>query len=152
MLVAIASARAQVLEPVRIVVSIPDRKLAVLEAGRVVRYFDVAVGADLSPTPAGTFTIVNRITTPTYYAPGVVIGPGKRNPLGTRWMGLSIKGFGIHGTNVPRSVGQAASHGCVRLRNADVEALFEIVSVGDIVELRAEPMSAAAAVLIAQAE
>ena len=49
-----------------------------------------------------------------------------------------MKGFGIHGTNVPRSIGKAASHGCIRLRNRDVEALFEMVSVGDWVEIRGE--------------
>jgi lipoprotein-anchoring transpeptidase ErfK/SrfK len=122
----------------RIVVSIPDRKLAVLEAGRAVRFFDVAVGAPVSPSPTGTFTIVNRIPRPTYYAPGIVIEPGKRNPLGTRWLGLSLKGFGIHGTNLPRSIGKAASHGCVRLRNRDAEELFELVRAGDVVELHGE--------------
>ena len=50
-------------------------------------------------------------------------------------MGLSTKGFGIHGTNVPRSIGKAASHGCIRLRNQDAEDLFEKVRVGDVVEI-----------------
>ncbi len=122
----------------RIVVSIPDRKLAVIENDAVVRVFNVAVGAPESPSPVGTFTVVNRVTNPTYYRPGKVIAPGTTNPVGTRWIGLSEKGFGIHGTDDPKSIGHARSHGCIRLRNKDVEKLFELVRAGDVVELRAE--------------
>ncbi len=122
----------------RIVVSIPHRKLALIENGQVVRLYDTAVGAAKSPSPVGDFAIVTRIPNPTYYAPGKVTRPGKSNPLGTRWMGLTIKGYGIHGTNVPRSVGKAASHGCIRMRNRDVEELFDLVSVGDRVELHGQ--------------
>ena len=129
---------AQVRIPRQIVVSIPDCKLAVIENGRVLRVFRVAVGATVSPSPAGQFQIVTRLTHPTYYHPGVVIPPGPDNPIGTRWMGLGKKGFGIHGTNAPASIGKAASHGCIRLRNRDVEALFAMMSVGDTVEIRAE--------------
>lgn len=123
----------------RIVVSIPDRKLALVEDGRVVKLYAVAVGAAVSPSPAGEFKIAHRIPHPTYYAPGKVIPPGKENPLGTRWLGLSQKGYGIHGTNQPRSIGHRASHGCIRMRNRDVEELFELVHIGDVFELRAEP-------------
>jgi lipoprotein-anchoring transpeptidase ErfK/SrfK len=119
----------------RIIVSIPDRKLAVMEAGRVLRIFPTAVGAPKSPSPAGTFKIVDRIPDPTWYTKGRIVPPGKGNPLGTRWLGLSVKGYGIHGTNNPASVGHNASHGCIRMRNHDVEQLFEMVSVGDAVEL-----------------
>jgi hypothetical protein len=125
--------------PVRkIVVSIPDRKLALIQDGEVIRVYPVAVGALESPTPEGEFQIVNRLTSPTYYHPGKVIGPGADNPLGTRWMGLNLKGFGIHGTNVPSSIGKAASHGCVRMAKKDLEELFELVQVGDLVMIRAE--------------
>ena len=122
----------------RVVVSLPDRKLAVIEDGATVEVYDVAVGKPSTPSPVGTFTIVNRVAHPTYYRPGVVIGPGDRNPLGTRWMGLSEKGYGIHGTDQPGSIGYAKSHGCIRLRNADVERLFERLRPGDVVELHAE--------------
>jgi len=122
----------------RIVVSIPDRKLALLEDGHVVKLYSVAVGAPESPSPSGEFQIVRRLENPTYFRPGVVIGPGASNPLGTRWMGLSVKGFGIHGTNRPGSVGRNASHGCVRLRNRDMEDLFARARVGDHVSLLAE--------------
>ena len=122
----------------RVVVSIPDRKLAVMEDDRIVRVFDTAVGAPKSPSPTGTYTIINSITDPTWYTKGKIVGPGKCNPLGTRWLGLSLKGYGIHGTNVPSSIGRNASHGCIRMRNRDVEELFKMVAVGDQVELHGE--------------
>ena len=121
-----------------IVVSIPDRKLAVVENGAVRATFHIAVGAMESPSPAGEFQIINRISNPTYYHPGTVIPSGKNNPIGTRWVGLSKKGYGIHGTNAPGSVGRAASHGCIRLRNRDMERLFTMVRVGDAVQIRTE--------------
>jgi lipoprotein-anchoring transpeptidase ErfK/SrfK len=122
----------------RVVVSIPDRKLALVENGRVVKIYATAVGAAASPTPIGTFKIAQRVANPAWYGPGKVVGPGKDNPVGTRWLGLNRKGYGIHGTNNPRSIGKRASHGCVRMRNRDVEDLFARVAVGDIVELHGE--------------
>lgn len=124
--------------PRHVLISIPDRKLAVLEDGKVIRTFPVAVGAAMSPSPAGEFHIVHRVTDPTYYHSGVIIPPGPDNPVGTRWVGLSQKGYGIHGTNEPRSIGKARSHGCIRMRNRDVEQFFTMVSVGDTVEIRSE--------------
>lgn len=122
----------------RVVVSIPDRKLAVMENDRVIRTFEVAVGAPHSPSPTGVFKVVNHIENPTWYYKGQVVGPGKGNPVGTRWIGLSAPGYGLHGTNVPSSIGKNASHGCIRLRNSDVEQLFKLVEVGDQVELYGE--------------
>jgi len=122
----------------RIVISISDRKLAVLEGERVLRIFPTAVGASRTPSPAGSYQIVERIPNPTWYGKGRVVAPGKGNPLGTRWLGLSVKGYGIHGTNSPASIGHRASHGCIRMRNQDVEQLFEMVRVGDAVELVGE--------------
>jgi lipoprotein-anchoring transpeptidase ErfK/SrfK len=122
----------------RIIVSIPDRKLAVLESGKVIRIFSTAVGAPKSPSPSGSFKIVQRLSAPTWYSKGKIVPPGKACPIGTRWLGLSVKGYGIHGTNNPSSIGHNASHGCIRMRNRDVEELFGMVSVGDDVELVAE--------------
>jgi lipoprotein-anchoring transpeptidase ErfK/SrfK len=121
-----------------VLISIPDRKLAVLEDDDVIATFPVAVGAAMSPSPTGEFKIVNRVANPTYYHGGKVIPTGKDNPLGTRWLGLSLKGYGIHGTNAPRSVGRAASHGCIRLRNRDIERLFTMLRAGDKVLIRSE--------------
>lgn len=122
----------------QVLVSIPDRKLAVVEDGQVLRLFAVSVGAKVSNSPTGEFQVVNRVVNPTYYHPGTVIAPGKDNPVGTRWIGLNKKGYGIHGTNEPWSIGKAASHGCIRLRNRDVEQLFTMLRVGDTVEIRGE--------------
>jgi lipoprotein-anchoring transpeptidase ErfK/SrfK len=124
--------------PRQVLVSVADRKLAVLENGKVIRTFSVSVGAAVSPSPTGEFQIVNRLANPTYYHPGTVIPPGTDNPIGPRWIGLNQKGFGIHGTNQPRSIGHAASHGCIRLNNRDIVQLFQIVSVGDTVSIRNE--------------
>ena len=122
----------------RLVVSIPDRKLALIENDAVVTVYPVAVGAAHTPSPVGTFTIVNRVTNPTYYKRGKTVAPSAASPVGTRWIGLSHKGYGIHGTNQPKSIGLAKSHGCIRLSNQDVERLFERVHSGDVVELHAE--------------
>lgn len=138
--VAAGEALAQETRPVarRIVVSIPDRKLALVENGRAVKIYPVAVGAAATPSPTGSFTVVERLSHPTWYGPGKVVPPGKTNPLGPRWIGLSRKGYGIHGTSNPRSIGRPASHGCIRMHNADVEELFGLVAIGDRVELYAE--------------
>jgi lipoprotein-anchoring transpeptidase ErfK/SrfK len=133
-----AQAFAQESQQREIVVSIPHRKLALVENGEVVRIYDVAVGASNSPSPIGTFSITKRLENPAYYHPGVVIEPGPNNPLGTRWIGLDVKGYGIHGTNMPSSIGKAASHGCIRMRRTDLEELFTMVGVGDTVRILAE--------------
>jgi lipoprotein-anchoring transpeptidase ErfK/SrfK len=122
----------------QVIVSVPDRKLVVMQNGAVLGVFEVAVGADVSPSPSGTFEIVRRLTEPTYYHAGVVIPAGDDNPLGPRWVGLNKKGYGIHGTNAPRSIGKAASHGCIRMRNRDIVQFFAMVSVGDTVEIHGQ--------------
>ena len=122
----------------RIVISIPDHKLVLLSGNSVLKIYDVAVGKPTTPSPRGEFTIISHVKNPTWYGPHIVVPPGKNNPLGTRWMGLSAKGYGIHGTNVPTSVGKSASHGCFRMRQNDLEELFELVDVGTTVELRGE--------------
>ena len=122
----------------RVLVSIPDRKLALFENGAVIRIYRVAVGKTSTPSPVGEFKIVNRVTNPTYYHKDQVIAAGKGNPVGSRWMGLSAKGYGIHGTNQPNSIGKAASTGCIRVGKKDLEDLFALVEVGDAVQIRAE--------------
>jgi lipoprotein-anchoring transpeptidase ErfK/SrfK len=124
--------------PRRIIVSIADRRMLVVEHNDVLAAFAVAVGAPTTPSPVGTFTVISRVTRPTYHRGGKTIAAGAGNPVGTRWIGLSRKGYGIHGTNAPSSIGHAKSHGCIRLRNADIERLFEQVRAGDSVELLAE--------------
>jgi hypothetical protein len=118
-----------------IVVSLEDRKLALVEGGQAKKVYTVAVGKPSTPSPVGTFTIEHRVANPTYHHDGKTIPPGPGNPVGTRWMGLSIRGYGIHGTNDPNSIGKAASHGCIRMAKADLEEFYELVAQGDTVEL-----------------
>jgi L,D-transpeptidase catalytic domain len=126
----------------RILVSIPDRKLVLLDGGHVLKIYDVAVGTPSTPSPVGEFHIVAHVANPTWYGHHKVIPAGPHNPVGTRWMGLSVKGYGIHGTNAPGSIGKAASHGCIRMRNRDVEELFALVGVGVPVDLIDRPQAA----------
>lgn len=121
-----------------ILISIPDRKLALVDNGKVVKVYPIAIGAKHSPSPQGNFTIISRVSNPSWTHKGKVVAPGKDNPVGSRWMGLSLKGYGIHGTNAPRSIGKAASHGCFRMGKKDIEELFLLVRVGDTVAVRAE--------------
>jgi lipoprotein-anchoring transpeptidase ErfK/SrfK len=121
-----------------IVVSLEDRKLALVEDGKVTKIYPVAVGKPSTPSPVGTFTIERRVANPVYHHDGKTVEPGPGNPVGTRWMGLSVRGYGIHGTNAPKSIGKAASHGCIRMAKPDLEELFALVQVGDTVELIGE--------------
>jgi len=102
--------------------------------------FGVAVGQPIYPTPIGKFTIVTKQKNPWWYPPDSAwaagaspIPPGPGNPLGTRWMGLSASGVGIHGTPDAASIGYSASHGCIRMRIPDAEWLFKRVEVGSTV-------------------
>ncbi len=133
-----------------IVVSIPDRKLALVEDGVVKKNYPVAVGKQSTPSPSGDFKITTRLENPTYYRPGKVIGPGAENPLGTRWIGLNQKGYGIHGTNAPQSIGKSASHGCIRMAKKDLEELFTQVRGGDNVQIHAERNEQTAAIFGAE--
>lgn len=143
----------------RILVSLQERKLAVVEDGQVVKIYSVAVGKRSTPSPVGVFQIINRVAGPSYYKPGLVIPTGPENPLGTHWIGIDKKMIGIHGTNQPASIGRRASHGCIRMKNEDVAELFARVRVGDTVEIFSQNTAetarifgtAAPAVLTAQA-
>ncbi len=102
-----------------------------------VRRMGVAVGQPAFPTPIGRFSIVVKARNPWWYPPDSAwaeglepIPPGPGNPLGTRWMGLSAPGVGIHGTPDAASIGYSASHGCIRMRIPNAEWLFDRVSVG----------------------
>ncbi len=99
--------------PVSIVVNLAARTLTLLRQGLVLREYPVAVGKPETPTPTGEFRVINK-----------QLEPG--GPFGTRWLGLSVPGYGIHGTNAPSSIGTAASNGCIRMQNADVEQLFNL--------------------------
>jgi len=105
-------------------------------------HFGVAVGQPIYPTPTGKFSIVTKQRNPWWYPPDTAwaagaspIPPGPGNPLGTRWMGLSASGVGIHGTPDAASIGYSASHGCIRMRIPDAEDLFTRIRIGTPVEI-----------------
>ena len=107
---------------------------------RFQRRFGVATGQQQYPTPLGRFRVVVKWKNPWWYPPDSdwakdkePVPPGPGNPLGTRWMGISSPGVGIHGTPEPGSIGYSVSHGCIRLTIRDAEWLFERVAVGTTV-------------------
>lgn len=107
----------------RIIVDLSDRRLYLLDGNKVVKSFPVGIGKILTATPHGEFRIINK-------------APNPGGPYGTYWLGLSKKGYGIHGTNNPASIGKRVSKGCVRMYNRDVEQLARLVSIGTRVTIR----------------
>ena len=112
-------------------------ELRYYEGANLVRSFGVATGQSVYPTPTGTFSIVDMQLNPWWrppdssWAQGLKpIPPGPGNPLGTRWMGISAPGVGIHGTPDDASIGYSASHGCIRMHIPDAEWLFQHVHIG----------------------
>jgi len=104
------------------------------------RLFSVATGQSQYPTPLGRFSIIVKWRNPWWYPPSSPwaqgqkpIPPGPNNPLGTRWMGLSAPGVGIHGTPSDASIGYSVSHGCIRMHIPQAEWLFNHVEVGTTV-------------------
>jgi lipoprotein-anchoring transpeptidase ErfK/SrfK len=104
---------------------------------RPVRQFAVATGQTVYPTPLGRFQIVVKWKNPWWYPPASPWAkgekptpPGPGNPLGTRWMGISAPGVGIHGTPQDGSIGYSLSHGCIRMHIPQAEWLFDHVDVG----------------------
>jgi lipoprotein-anchoring transpeptidase ErfK/SrfK len=107
---------------------------------KTVRKFQVATGQSVYPTPLGRFQIVVKWKNPWWYPPNSPwaqgekpVPPGPGNPLGTRWMGLSAPGVGIHGTPQDGSIGYSLSHGCIRMHIPEAEWLFDHVNVGTTV-------------------
>ncbi len=132
----------------RLVINIPSRTLWVYSGDQIVRYFPVGVGRVGYMTPLGKFSIIRKVIDPGWenpYLPNgrVRLAPGEDNPLGTRWMGFYQKAggeYGMHGTDNPASVGKFSSHGCVRLKVPDAEALFDLITVGTPVEVVYQPV------------
>jgi lipoprotein-anchoring transpeptidase ErfK/SrfK len=121
-----------------IVIHRAANRLVLFRGERYVRSFPVATGQPIYPTPLGHFEIVVKEKNPWWYPPtqdawarGLKpVPPGPGNPLGTRWMGLSAPGVGIHGTSEPWSIGHSESHGCIRMQIPDAEWLYKRVRVG----------------------
>ena len=120
-----------------IVIRRGSNELRYYRGAKLLRKFGVATGQAIYPTPTGTFSIVDMQLNPWWrppdsdWAKGLdPIPPGPGNPLGTRWMGLSAPGVGIHGTPDDTSIGYSASHGCIRMHIPDAEWLFYHVKLG----------------------
>ena len=120
-----------------IVIHRESRQLRLYRGMRPWRTFGIAVGQSSYPTPIGRFEIVVMHRNPWWFPPdadwargSAPVPPGPGNPLGTRWMGLSVSGVGIHGTPDPASIGYSASHGCIRMHIPSAEWLFRRVVVG----------------------
>jgi lipoprotein-anchoring transpeptidase ErfK/SrfK len=135
-------------EDARVVINIPSRTLWVYHGDKIARYFPVGVGRVGFMTPMGRFQVLRKVEEPgwenPYRAKGAIrIAPGEENPLGTRWIGFHRQNggeFGIHGTDNPGSVGKFSSHGCVRMKVPDAEALFDMIDVGTPIEVVYEPV------------
>lgn len=127
--------------PTGIVINLPARTLYWYTDGRLARSFPVGVGRPGKDTPTGAYRIQNKAVHPWWQPPwgGNVVPPGPANPLGTRWMAFDGE-YGIHGNNMPDSIGGTVSSGCIRMYNADVEWLFEQVRVGIPVNVTYEPV------------
>ena len=115
--------------------------LRLFDGTKLVRTFRVATGQAVYPTPSGLWHIVDKQLNPWWYPPTYdswakglkPVPPGPANPLGTRWMGLSAPGVGIHGTPQDGSIGYSLSHGCIRMHIPEAEWLFDHVDVGTTV-------------------
>ena len=119
-------------EDKRIEINLASRLLTLYQGDVGIRMYPVAPGKPDSPTPIGRRKVVDMEINPTWVDPddtSVQIGPGPSNPIGYRWIGFSGN-YGIHGTNHPESIGGYVSNGCVRMNEADVEDLYQYVSVG----------------------
>jgi len=95
--------------------------------GEVVKVYHVSTGVNNS-TPVGTFKIISKLIDPVWFNKGVVVPPeSPENVLGSRWMGFDLAGYGIHGTIEPETIGQQITAGCVRMRNEEVEELYDLI-------------------------
>ncbi|MFA5437000.1 MAG: L,D-transpeptidase family protein [Candidatus Omnitrophota bacterium] len=117
-------------KPFSILVYKSQNILILKSGGEIMKTYIVSTGKDNS-TPVGTFKITSKLENPTWFRDGSAVPPeSPENILGTRWLGINLPSYGIHGTTEPQSLGQQATQGCVRLSNADVEELYAIVPMG----------------------
>jgi lipoprotein-anchoring transpeptidase ErfK/SrfK len=125
-------------EPIRLVVQRGKRQVMVYRGATVVAKYPLAVGKKGWETPIGSFKVLTKEKNPIFksFKTGAIIEPGPDNPLGVRWIGIWTDGktqLGFHGTDQPELIGKAVSHGCLRMHNKDVTALYEYVQMGTVV-------------------
>jgi lipoprotein-anchoring transpeptidase ErfK/SrfK len=125
---------------INLVLKLKERKVYVYRGDKLIKRYPVAIGKKGWETPIGEWQVMEKIRNPawTSFKTGEVFPPGVENPLGVRWIGFWTDGqdvIGFHGTPNVKSIGTAASHGCVRMLNRDVRALFPLVKVGTVVKV-----------------
>lgn len=135
--------RPQLAQPIKqsdiqIVVQLNARKVTVYQKGESIKEYLIAIGQEEWETPEGTFSIIQKSEYPIWQHPitGEIVPVGKDNPLGSRWIGFlsSPEGeIGFHGTNEESLIGEAISHGCIRMLNEDIEDLYTYVEIGTTV-------------------
>ena len=136
-------------KPASIVIIKAEKQLLVLDReGKTLAAFPISIGGSRDPLPVGKLKIANEVTDPVfYYDPALIwdakphytkvqLAPGPNNPIGTVWMGLSKKHWGIHGTPQPSRVGRMETHGCIHLTNWDAQRLSALGSAGFVVDVR----------------
>jgi len=137
-----------------ILINVPQRMLFLLVDGKVEAHYPVGLGRPSWPTPVGRFAVKDKATDKAWIVPRSIqeelrreedvvrtlVPPGPDNPLGKHWIGLSIPGYGIHGTIAPSSVFHFQSHGCIRMRPDDIADLYGRISVGTPGRLIYEPV------------
>lgn len=140
-----------------IVINVPQRLLFLYRDGALAAHFPIAVGLPDWRTPLGEFTVRELEENPTWDVPVSIreemrreghpvltkVAPGPKNPLGKHWIGLTLPGVGIHGTNVPTSIYRSTTHGCIRMHPDDVAVLFASLREGDTGRIVYEPVMAA---------
>jgi lipoprotein-anchoring transpeptidase ErfK/SrfK len=123
---------------VRVVVKLSQRRVYLYRGDRAWAKYPIAIGKRGWETPTGSFRVLSKEKNPVFksFRTGKLIYPGPNNPLGVRWIGIWTDGktqLGFHGTNQEELLGQAVSHGCIRMRNQDVTAMFDQVHLGTTV-------------------
>ncbi|MGO9602205.1 MAG: L,D-transpeptidase family protein [Candidatus Binataceae bacterium] len=140
--------------PDGILINLPQRKLFLLKDGKAEANYPIGPGKAAFATPIGSFSVIQMRENPTWHVPKSIqdewaragkvvkktVPPGPNNPLGGYWIGLSFPSYGIHGTNVPLSIYDFQSRGCVRMHREDAGALFRQLKVGQAGEIIYEPV------------
>lgn len=125
----------------RLVVDLSEARVHSYWGNQLLASYPVAIGKPGWETPTGTFKVLHKQRNPSWQHPitGDIIPPGPDNPLGSRWIGFwsdRRSAIGFHGTNDEKLVGQPVSHGCIRMMNKHIQALYEQVSLGTSVTVR----------------
>jgi len=117
--------------PFTIVIDKGTNQLWLMLNNSVVKRYRVSTGKAETVTPLGEFTVKYRYPFPVWYHRGEVVPGGRAdNWLGTRWLGFDKPKYGIHGTIYPQLIGKSVSGGCVRMKNEEVEELYDMIPVG----------------------